>query len=531
MGSSAKKLTRPDGRPHAHSDPHPATLSYSPGASRLAGHAQRLRVALTLGSRRIPRAAWVCALVAVLNAVCWSIVTPPFQAPDEPAHFAYVQYLAQAGALPRSSRANFSAEEEAALSDLSVAKVRWNPGLEAVPSPAAQAQLHRDLSGSLSRLGLGGVGVAFSEPPLYYSLEVIPYELASGGTLLDQLELMRLLSALMAGLTALFSFLFVREALPGVRWAWTVGGLTAALTPVLGFTSGLITPDAMLCADSAAIFYCLTRGFRRGLTRKLAIVTGGLIAVGFLTKVNFIGLAPGIVLGLLVLGRRGTRSPDVRGDAFGSMGAAMAIAISPVCVYVLYNLAAGKRALGIVSSAIDLTAGHESLASDLAYTWQFYLPRLPGMTSYFPGVSTTRELWFDRTVGLFGWLDTSLPAWVDSLALIPAVLLAALGLRALIARRDALSSRGSELLVYIVMCVGLMVLLGQDSHLHRATEGAGYIQPRYLLSLLPLAAAASALAARGAGKRWGPTVGTLVVILVLAQDLFGQLQTVARFYG
>ncbi|HXC23770.1 MAG TPA: hypothetical protein VNU28_04225, partial [Solirubrobacteraceae bacterium] len=42
---------------------------------------------------RIPRAAWVCALIAFLNAACWSLVTPPFQVTDEPDHVAYVQEL------------------------------------------------------------------------------------------------------------------------------------------------------------------------------------------------------------------------------------------------------------------------------------------------------------------------------------------------------------------------------------------------------------------------------------------------------
>ena len=123
--------------------------------------------------------------------------------------------------------------------------------------------------------------MATSEPPLYYALQTIPYYLGSAGTLLDQLELMRLLSALMAGLTALFTFLFVRESLPTAPWAWTVGGLGAALYPLLGFASGAVTPDAMLCAVSAAIFYCLARAFRRGLTRKLAIAIGALIASAF----------------------------------------------------------------------------------------------------------------------------------------------------------------------------------------------------------------------------------------------------------
>ncbi len=482
--------------------------------------------------RRVPRAAWTCALVATVSAACWSLVTPPFQAPDEPSHFAYVQLLAETGRLPTSSLDNFSPEESAILLDLHAPEVRWHPELQTISSRAAQRQLREGLSQPLSRIGGGGAGVAAAEPPLYYALEAIPYDLGSGGTLLDQLELMRLLSALMAGLTALFTFLFVREALPRVRWAWTVGGLAAALTPLLGFTSGVVTPDAMLCAVSAAVFYCLARAFRHGLTRRLAIATGVLIAAGFLTKVNFVGLAPGLMLGLVVLGLRGVRDGEHRRRrALGPMAFAMAIAVSPVCAYVARNLLEHHPTLGIVSSAVHLTSGRESILSDVVYVWQLYLPRLPGMVNYLPGLSTIRQLWFDRAVGLYGWLDTTFPVWVYNLALIPAGLIAILALRALIVSRSALRARLSELLVYLVMSAGLMALIGQDSHLHRVVEGAGYAQPRYLLPLLPLAAVMLALAARGAGRRWGPAAGALIVVLFLAQDIFSQLLVVSRFYG
>ncbi len=240
------------------------------------------------------------------------------------------------------------------------------------------------------------------------------------------------------------------------------------------------------------------------------------------------------MLGLLVLAFRGVRvGPGGRrsGRAFGAMAIAIAIAVSPVCVYAARNLLEHHPLLGIVSSAVHLTSGRESLLSDIVYTWELYLPRLPGMTNYFPGLSTIRQLWFDRAVGLYGWLDTTFPVWVYNLALIPAGLIAALCLRALIVGRAALRARLSELLVYLVMCAGLMAVIGQDSHLHRAVEGAGYAQPRYLLPLLPLAAAVLVLAARGAGRRWGPAVGALIVVLFLAQDIFSQLLVVSRFYG
>jgi hypothetical protein len=49
--------------------------------------------------------------------------------------------------------------------------------------------------------------------------------------------------------------------------------------------------------------------------------------------------------------------------------------------------------------------------------------------------------------------------------------------------------------------------------------------------MLALWGAILALAARGAGRRWGPAVGVSIVVLVIAHDLFAQLQVVARYFG
>jgi hypothetical protein len=490
------------------------------------------------GMRAIPRAAWICGLVAVLNAACWSVITPPFQVPDEPAHFAYAQLLAETGRLPTSNQGIIPQEQATVMEGLHQPEVQWHPEVRTISTRSEERQLDSDLSAHLNHIGPPDAGVAASEPPGYYALETVPYYLGSSGTLLDRLELMRLLSALMAGLTALFTFLFIRESLPAAPWAWTVGGLAAALLPLLGFSSGAVNPDAMLCAVCAAAFYCLARGFRRGLTRRLAIALGALIAVGLLTKLSFIGLAPGVMLGLVALAYRRARGQTTGNGidvarpkrALRPIAIAVAVALSPAVVYVLSNLLEHHHTLGIVSKAINDLKG-DPLGNTISYIWQFYLPRLPGMPHYFPGLSTVRQLWFDRAVGLYGWLDTPFPVWVYNLALVPAGLIAMLGLRALIARRAALRAHLPEILVYLAMSIGLMVLIGGISYTAKRTEGASYLQPRYLLPLLPLAGATLALAARGAGRRWGPSVGVLIVVLFLAQDVFSQLQVVARYYG
>jgi Predicted membrane protein (DUF2142) len=474
------------------------------------------------------RAAWICALVACLSAASWSIVTPPFQTPDEPSHFAYAQLLAETGRLPTSGASNYSPAEDAVLEALEHLEVRFKPATGTISSAAQQRSLEAVLAQPLARHGAGGAGVAATEPPLYYALEAVPSILASGGNLLDQLTWMRLFSALLAGVAVLFVYLFLREALPAAPWAWTVGALGVALYPLLGFMSGSVTPEALLCAVSAALFYCLARAFRRGLTPRLAVAIGTLTAGGFLTKLNFVGLAPGVALALIVLTRRAARTSGR--SAYRSLALAAAIGASPVYLYAIVNVLSNHAGLGLASSGIGITAKQGSPLDELSYIWQFYLPRLPGMATDFPGISPLRQLWFDRTVGMYGWLDTFFPEWVYNVALIPAALIAALCARTLYLYRAALRRRAPELAVYAVIAVGVPALVGADSYLEYPGRSGGYSEPRYLLPLAALFGAVLALAARGAGRRLGPAVGTLIVVLILGHDIFSQLLTVARYY-
>lgn len=483
----------------------------------------RLRAGRWNPLARMSPAACVCALVACLNAACWSILSPPFEIPDEPSHFAYVQQLAEAQELPTNRPGYFSDEEETATYDLRQPAVQFIPGTHTIFTRTENERLRYDLARGLSRRGSGYANVANSEPPLYYMIETIPYGIGSGGTLLDRLELMRLFSAILGGATAFFAFMFVRECLPGVRWAWTVGGLGVALAPLLGFMSGAVNPDAMVFALSAALFYLMARAFRRGLTRGLAVSIGAVGAAGALTKLNFLGLVPGMILGLVLIAfhAKGTS----RRAALGNVAIAVAMTAGAVILYLSIRLTS------VISMPPSATQ-HRSLLVEAQYIWQLFLPRLPGMTNLFPGVSTTRQLWFDGLVGMYGWVETLFPGWVDDLALVPAGLVAILCLRAVVTCRDALRRRILEVLVYAAMGTGVLVIVGAGSYTNDIIlESGPFWQPRYLLPMLALLGAALALAARGAGRRWGPAAGTLIVLVFLAHDIFSQLLVVARYYG
>jgi 4-amino-4-deoxy-L-arabinose transferase-like glycosyltransferase len=480
---------------------------------------------------RVPLAAWVCALLAFVNALCWSLIMPPFQALDEPDHFAYVQQLAENARRPSSAVSEFSPVEQIALQDLHSQQVRFRPAGHPIFSVAEREQLESDLREEPSRQGPGGAGVATSEPPLYYALQTIPYWLASSGTILDQLQLMRLLSAAMGAVTALLVFLFLREALPRARWAWTVGALGAVLSPLFGFSTSTLNPDALLFTVAAALFYCLARGFRRGLSQRLALTIGAITAVGFLTKLNIVGLAPGVLVGLALLAHREARAHG-RQVYLRLLAPAVVLALSPGILYGLINVGEGHPMFGLLSTASHgLVGGVAGVGGEASYIWQFYLPRLPGMHNYFGEIFPTRQLWFRDIVGLYGWSDTVFPGWVYSLALLPATLLSALVARALALDRGALRARLAETLTYALMALGVLALVGAASYISYPKTVGEFSDARYLLAMLSLWGALLALAARGAGPRWGPVVGVLLVMLVIGHDLSAQLQTIARYYG
>ena len=230
-----------------------------------------------------------------------------------------------------------------------------------------------------------------------------------------------------------------------------------AFVPALASISGGLNPDAMLCAVAAALFYCLARAFRRGLTERLAIAIGLLTAVGLLTKLNFLGLIPGVALAAALLGRR-LWAARGRRAALRALVPLCAIAAAPPCVYALVNVLSHHHTLGIGSGVIAVSA-QRSLLGELSYIWQLYLPRLPGMHVDFADISPLRNLWFHGLVGEYGFEDTFLPGWADTVALLALAPVIALAAREALARRHALPVRTAELSVYLVVAAGLLLLI------------------------------------------------------------------------
>jgi hypothetical protein len=493
--------------------------------------------------REIPRAGWLCAVVGLLAAVVWSLIVPAFQYADEPRQFAYAQYVAEAGRPPRGvfGQAGRSPEERRVQRAMRYNQRRLE--MRALTTPRAQRRIQHALDAGASRLSQGGYTTSTNNPPLYYAIEALAYHASPSTNLLDRLQWMRLVSALMASLTVLFGFMFLRELLPGTPWAWTVGALAIALQPQFGNESGAINSDNLLWTASAGVFFLTALSFRRGLTPWRGAAIGAAAAVGLLSKATMLGLLPGAILGLglLVL----TAEPERRRATLKAAAIAVGVAAVPVVAYMVVNSAVWDRGLLLASGTslpIPDTVGSplppklngtsHAITGTLSYIWQFYLPRLWFMVpvngfTYWPA----GHIWFGGFVGRFGDLEYGLPGVAYAVAAVAYIGVVALAARELIVRRLALRHRWAEFATYAAMLIGLLAVIHIPGYGIRLRQEGDWEQARYLFPLLPLYGAIIALAARGAGRRWGPAVAVLIVSFALAHTLLALLVTVNRYYG
>ncbi len=490
---------------------------------------------MTARLRRLPRAAWIVLIVGFVNAAIWTAVIPPFQVPDETDHFAYAQYLAETGKPPpQGPLPSLSPQESAALNSLFFFDVIGHPAERGVITPGEDTALRQALAGANPR-GAGGSDSVSNQPPLYYALVAIPYRLSPSGDILARLELMRLVSALLAGLTALAVFLFLREVFPSLPWAWSVGSLVVAFQPQFEFIAAGVHSDSLLFFAAAATFLALARAGRRGLTPRRGALIGAAAAIGLLGKLTFVALVPGVALALVLLVWRAPAAAR----RMAAVGAAVASAVAAVSVaaYGILNATAwhrgGPTGGGFAGAATAPLPGNRviSLHESLDYTWQLYLPKLPFMNHVYFSASPLREVFFNGAIGHFGWLDYGFAPRVYQLAWDGFLVLVVLAVVGLWRARRELSGLWPVLLAFAVMAIGLLGAIGYAGIRYRVATGFVFEQARYLFPLLPLYAGFVVLAARAAPRRWAPALGAVLVVVAMAHSLFAMLLTVSRYYG
>jgi hypothetical protein len=486
------------------------------------------------GTASVSRIAALVAVIAVVNAAAWALITPAWQGPDEPDHFAYLQTLAEQGELPErqpggagafSTRSVVALDATRTYSVVALGDTRppWLPYYEQRYEEELEERPGSESDG-------GGFLLSTSAHlPGYYGLTAPAYLLFDSQSTFSELTAARLVSALLGGLAALCAFLTVRELAPRRLWLAAAAGLLVAFHPMVAFMFGVLNNDAGVNAAAALLVFLLVRGLRRGLSVKLGAALG--VTLFSLTAMKGTGAALYPAAGVALLGmlwRRHGRS-DLLGYVAMAVASAVTLVVRRLVVSALEPepVGSGPPVAADASNVVEHVL--EEPGTYLSYTWQMFLPRLWFMNDLHVQKWPAFEVFIKTGWGAFGWVVFRFPTWVYVVIVAACLAAAALCALAVVRRRGAALQRGWELATLIVVLLG--VALGVEAaYFTNTPRPVPAEQGRYVFTaIVPLAAVAvgACLAFR---DRVAVVVATTMVTAMMGLGYASQFLTLSGFF-
>lgn len=420
----------------------------------------------------------------VLLAGLYSVLTPPWEAPDEPSHYLYVEHLATFGKLPPMAppqRGRFY-EHGYLLSHYESYQPPLYYALIAAPVAAVNA-----VYPSAAPQRFPPVNPDFPNATRVFS-PALPQEPGP--------RTARTLSVVLGALTLLVTYRLALEVAPGNQTAALVATAFMAFIPQFTFLTGYVTNDnlADLLAPLCLLAYAQALARRDALSLRRVLSTGLLVALALLTKLTLLFLLP---LGWLILAWRAWRLRSI-GQGLRDLALFTAAAL---CLQLAgLALMPGMRA--------QLAAQMKAMTPNPAYLSLEYVSNLWPLTN--------TSFW-----GRFGWMNVVTPQWTTTVLDVLAVAGLAGSLDLLRAGR---SSRRALLLLWAACVLVLIGFIRFNLTVHQP-------QGRLLFPALGAFAVLVALGWEHAAGRWGALVGAGVVLIVFVVNLICLFGTLLPAYG
>lgn len=230
------------------------------------------------------RATTAVLLLYLLLAGWYSLTVPLWEAPDEVAHFRYVQHLRETGRLPVQQVGVLGEAHQPPLY-YAVAALASLPG--SLLQETAVFRLNPRFTWA------GGTGDQVNAS-LHGSAETFPFR---GQALAFRLA--RAVSLVMGALTVLLIIRSGQMVFPEWPLLGLFAGVWTALNPQFLFISGVLNNDNLLIVATTAVIWQLLRTMRQPESVRGWWLLGLLLAVIALTKIT--GLAVGGLVGIVLL--------------------------------------------------------------------------------------------------------------------------------------------------------------------------------------------------------------------------------------
>ncbi len=297
---------------------------------------------------------WVITVAGLALGWGYAVGVTPWNAPDEPAHYNYVRYLATTGQLPELKPGDW---DSALLERLKSARFPKSESIDSIRYENWQ-------------------------PPIFYAIASPLYNSASRFQLGEQVVLLRLLSVAISGITVVLAFFAVRRIFPEDLVVQLAVPAFIAFLPMRSAIAGSINNDALAEMLSTLILLQMVGIAGSGLGTKRAVLLGLILGATLLTKATIYGFVPlALGVGLLFPARKA-------GSRWRPVLIAAAVALLASGWWFVRNV--------MVYGGLDLLG---SARHDQVVVGQPRLEHLDGASLSYFGGTLFKSFW-----GIFGWM-------------------------------------------------------------------------------------------------------------------------------
>jgi len=341
----------------------------------------------------------VLLAATLLKGLAWSVIVPPWHAPDEMQHLFYAQIIERFHTLEVRPDNHLPREADVLYQLAQIREVRFvdrpldlsdQADIAATKALLEEADTKWTYRYADDRSYTIARRFVLMHPPLYYLLQAPVQAAFEGRSVLFRLLASRWLSVLMGLVTVILAYATGRELWPRRPGAWLLLATMVGFQPMFAFVSSVMGSLVLEVALFSGCMLLTLRVIQRGLTTRRAVLLGVWAGSGLLVRTSFLAVIPliaGVALRDIV---RCWRSRSRIGWQW-AWAAALPVLLA-----------------GWWYAEPLLTGGEAVLASFGAALEQSDIAILPYLMRY--GWLTVYQSQIGMYWGNFGWLDTPLPS-------------------------------------------------------------------------------------------------------------------------
>lgn len=217
-----------------------------------------------------------------IKGLVWLLIIPPFQAPDEQNHFAYVQFIGEMGRKPNPQKeANVSVELYKITEYLNF-DWKGNHPMWQLEMRNLLKKHQKDIENIPieNRRQFLFIASGSKNPPFYYYLASLGYKVFYHQSIIQRLYGARLISLALSALVVLLTYLFISGIFKN-----KILGLTTSFIisfhPSFSFISATVTNDIFAIFSVTLLFYILTKTIsaRKRILRFIFLILTSILVI------------------------------------------------------------------------------------------------------------------------------------------------------------------------------------------------------------------------------------------------------------